>query len=85
MKSVFPEYIQVASKGLDLRLQRQNVVAGNLANISNPEYQPRRIEFEKEMQAALQLQDQGGMSKTSPQHLPPGFDPAGIQGSLSKE
>ncbi|MFO8031593.1 MAG: flagellar basal body rod protein FlgB [Desulfohalobiaceae bacterium] len=85
MKSVFPDYIQVASQGLDLRLERQNVVAGNLANISNPEYQPRRLDFEEEMQAALEIQDQGSVSKTSPAHMPAGFEPDGVQGSLSKE
>jgi flagellar basal-body rod protein FlgB len=85
MKSIFPDYIQVASQGLELRLERQNVVAGNLANISNPEYQPRRLEFEKEMQAALEMQGKGRVSKTSADHMPAGFEPDGVQGSLSKE
>ncbi|MFP4391598.1 MAG: flagellar basal body rod protein FlgB [Desulfohalobiaceae bacterium] len=85
MKSIFSDYIHVASRGMDLRLERQNVVAGNLANISNPEYQPRRLEFEQEMQAALEMQDKGRVSKTSPEHMPAGFNSEGIQGSLSQE
>jgi flagellar basal-body rod protein FlgB len=37
---------------LDARLQRQNVLAGNIANLDTPGYLPRELDFEKAMAAA---------------------------------
>jgi flagellar basal-body rod protein FlgB len=37
---------------LDVRLERQNVLAGNLANIDTPGYLPRDLDFGKAMEAA---------------------------------
>ncbi len=85
MKSLFSEHINVAARVMDLRLDRQNVVAGNLANLSNPEYQPRRLDFEDELQSALNMDDRGRMSRTSPGHQPSRFEASTFDGSLSKE
>lgn len=55
-------------KGMDLMIARQNVVASNVANISTPGYKAKKIEFEKQMNAAI-----GGgfsMKETHPKHLP---------------
>lgn len=37
---------------LDVRLARQNVLAGNLANVDTPGYLPRELDFEAAMAAA---------------------------------
>jgi flagellar basal-body rod protein FlgB len=37
---------------LDRRLERQNVLAGNIANLDTPGYLPRELDFEKAMAAA---------------------------------
>ena len=37
---------------LNVRLERQNVLAGNLANLDTPGYLPRELDFEKAMAAA---------------------------------
>jgi flagellar basal-body rod protein FlgB len=37
---------------LNARLERQNVLAGNLANLDTPGYLPRELDFEKAMAAA---------------------------------
>lgn len=39
---------------LDARLERQNVLAGNIANLDTPGYLPRELDFEKAMAAAQQ-------------------------------
>lgn len=37
---------------LDVRLERQNVLNGNIANVDTPEYAPRELDFGKALQAA---------------------------------
>ncbi len=70
MKSIFEGHIELASQVMDWRLQRQNVVSGNLANIGNPGYKARRLEFEEQLQQAMGHAGQGTMTATDPGHLP---------------
>ena len=46
MKSMFNAQIDLISKVMDMQLQRQNVIASNLANMETPNYKPRELEFE---------------------------------------
>lgn len=75
MKSLFSSHIHLQAKVLDMRLERQNVVAGNLANVKTPGYKARRLEFEEDLQAALGLDARGKVTRTDPKHLPARFDP----------
>ncbi|MBQ3059629.1 MAG: flagellar basal body rod protein FlgB [Desulfovibrio sp.] len=75
MKSLFNSQIGLVGKVLDMQLQRQNVIASNLANIDTPNYRPRELEFEKELQSALGLDMRGRMSTTSQGHMPSAFNP----------
>jgi flagellar basal-body rod protein FlgB len=70
MKSLFAKHIDLLDRVMDLRLQRQNIVAGNLANLSNPAYKARRLEFEEELQAELRLDGSGDMTRTHERHMP---------------
>ena len=83
MKSMFARHIELASQVMDLRLQRQNVVSGNLANIGNPSYKARRLEFEDQLQQALGQSGQGVMTATDPAHLP--NQEAAAEGRLGRE
>jgi len=74
MKSLFSSHIHLQAKILDMRLERQNIVAGNLANIKTPGYKARRLEFEEDLQRALGLDARGKMALTAPGHLPAEFD-----------
>lgn len=80
MKGLFEEHILVMEKVLDLRLQRQNVVMSNIANVTTRNYKPRSLPFEKDLQSALQLDATGKMARTDVHHLPSEFDVAGFQG-----
>lgn len=80
MKSLFPDHLAVAAKAMDFRLERQNVVASNLANIKTPGYQAKRLEFEDQLQAAVENNGAGAMTRTNPRHMPVAFSP-GEQGS----
>jgi flagellar basal-body rod protein FlgB len=80
MKGLFEEHILVMEKVLDLRLQRQNVVMSNIANVTTRNYKPRSLPFEKDLQSALQLDATGKMARTDVHHLPSEFDVTGFQG-----
>lgn len=78
MKSLFPLHTELAGKVMDMRLQRQNVVMSNLANVRTPGYRPLRLEFEEDLQAALGRDAKGKMSRTEGGHLPATFNPQGF-------
>lgn len=82
MKSLFDSHIQLSGKVLDMRLQRQNVVMSNMANITTPEYKARRLEFEQDLQAALNRDARGKMTRTGSGHLPSVFNAEGFNSSL---
>lgn len=83
MKSIFSEHMNVTAKVLDFQLQRQNIVSANLANLNTPGYKARRLEFEKDLQDALGLSEQGPMARTHAKHLPVA-SPDGAESSVSK-
>ena len=49
MKSMFNMQMGLVGKVMDMQLQRQNVIAGNIANVETPNYKPRELSFEKEL------------------------------------
>lgn len=64
MKTLFSMPINLTGKVMDMQLQRQNIIAGNIANVETPRYRPRELTFEKELQAALGLDAEGKLSLT---------------------
>ena len=74
MKGFFDSTISLTGKVLDMRLQRQNIVASNLANVNTPGYKEKTLEFEKQLQQAMDLDARGKMTRTSNKHLPAVFD-----------
>ncbi len=73
MKGLYSSQIELVGKVLDMRLQRQNVINSNLANVNTPKYKPRELEFEGELQKALGLDMKGNMARTSGAHMPTAF------------
>ncbi len=84
MKSLFEPHLNMTAKVMDFRLERQNVVASNLANINTPGYRPLRLEFEKDLQAALNLSVRGKLTRTSEEHIPGKFDPNSSKSTLEQ-
>ncbi|MDY7000580.1 MAG: flagellar basal body rod protein FlgB [Thermodesulfobacteriota bacterium] len=84
MKGLFESHIQLTGKVLDMRLMRQNVVISNLSNIKTPRYKSRRLEFEADLQAALDLDAKGKMTRTSGGHLPAVFNADGFGPDMVK-
>ena len=85
MKSLFPEHIDLTARVMDFQVQRQNIVSGNLANINTPGYKARTLEFEKDLQAALDLSDSGAVSRTHSQHMPSKFSVDDTEASVVKD
>ena len=78
MKSLFSMEIGLVGKVMDMQLQRQNVISGNIANVETPNYKPRELSFEKELQSALNMDARGKLSRTNMEHMPAAFDPEGF-------
>ncbi len=73
---------RLLQKSLDLRAQRQQVIAGNVANAETPGYAARTFEFEKRLQAVLKRPQQAPQV-TNPKHFPLGGNSlAQIQGEV---
>ncbi|SDK85192.1 flagellar basal-body rod protein FlgB [Maridesulfovibrio ferrireducens] len=74
MKGLFEGHIALTGKVLDLRLQRQNLVASNLANVNTPGYKAKTLEFEDSLQKAIGKDARGKLTKTSKMHVPATFE-----------
>lgn len=74
----------VLKKSLDLRAQKQQVIAGNIANVETPGYAARKMSFEENLRKAIDSPE----TKTRvshPKHFPIGSNNlAGVQGEISK-
>jgi flagellar basal-body rod protein FlgB len=82
MKTIFSENLGLLQKVMDLHLERQNVVMSNLANQDVPAFKARRLDFEKELQSALNTDDRGKVTRTSAGHMPSVFSASGFEGKL---
>jgi len=80
MKGLFDRQFGVVEKVLDLRLERQNVVMANIANVNTPKYKARKLEFESDLQKAMHMDQRGKMTRTQENHLPATFDVNGFNG-----
>ncbi|HBR06145.1 MAG TPA: flagellar basal body rod protein FlgB [Desulfovibrio sp.] len=85
MRSLFDGHIELSEKVLDLRLQRQNLVMSNIANVNTPQYKAKSLEFENDLQNALALDSRGKVTRTDDGHMPATFDEATFQGKGAKE
>lgn len=75
---VFSKSDAVLEKSLSHRLNKQNVILGNLANAATPGYRALGYEFEEQLRAAVG--NDGGLSvqASDPRHfLNPGIDNSG--------
>lgn len=63
---------------LDLRQQRQDIIAANVANVDTPGYKAKRMDFESALREAMPQAGELPMARTSQRHLPlpiqEGFD-----------
>ncbi|NCG06534.1 MAG: flagellar basal body rod protein FlgB [Gammaproteobacteria bacterium] len=58
----------ISPQVLQLRMQRMNLLAANIANANTPDYKARDIDFRASLQAAQDAQ--GAMRATNDRHIP---------------
>lgn len=75
MKTLYESHMDLSAKVMDMQLKRQNVVMSNLANLKTPGYKAMNLEFEEDLQKALNLDSQGKMTRTAGSHMPAVFNP----------
>lgn len=59
--TLFDKTIDTLSKSLDLHLLRQSVISDNIANAETPQFKARKVEFETELQRAVEANENGAM------------------------
>ena len=59
MTALFDNNVDVLSRSLDLYLVRHNVIADNIANAETPFYKARKVDFEAELQRAIEHTEAG--------------------------
>lgn len=71
LDAVFDTSIQVLGKSIDLRSKNQNLISSNIANAETPNYTPKALVFEEELQGALKSRKNGTTGGlTNSRHLP---------------
>lgn len=72
IEGIFNNTIDLLGKSVDLRAKSQNLIASNIANAETPNYVPKTLVFEQELQGALKNPQAGQHSSSSPhaRHIP---------------
>ncbi len=71
-------------KNLNLRLQNQQIIAGNVANAQTPGYSAKRLEFQNALRQAADSSEHG-MTVTNPRHISPsGGSIEAVQGKVTE-
>lgn len=80
MLSRIDDEIGFMHKALGLHAQRQNLLAGNIANADTPNYKAVDIDFVKALRSATGAGSATGLAATSSGHMQPsGMDPTGAR------
>lgn len=58
--TLFDKTIDTLSKSLDLQMVRHSVITDNIANAETPYFKARRVDFEAELQRAVDANDTTG-------------------------
>lgn len=69
---LFNSTIDLLGKSVDLRAKNQNLIASNIANAETPNFTPKSLEFESELQGALKNGQRTGSAPalTHSRHIP---------------
>jgi flagellar basal-body rod protein FlgB len=83
MSGKLDDYLRVNETAINLRAQRQQLLASNIANADTPNYKARDIDFNKSLQAALTRNQSPSTAlvKTNPVHLDANSNVDGVDGS----
>jgi flagellar basal-body rod protein FlgB len=72
IEGLFSSTVNVLEKSVDLRAKSQNLIASNIANAETPNFVPKTLAFEQELQGAIKNRHSGQRSPavTHERHIP---------------
>ena len=70
LDGIFNSTVDILGKSIDLRARQQNLLSSNIANAETPNYIPKALAFEDELQGALKAGDKRAQTATNARHLP---------------
>jgi len=72
IEGIFSNTIDLLGKSVDLRAKNQNLIASNVANAETPNFVPKTLAFEQELQGALKNRQPGQRHSSPPnaRHIP---------------
>src|SRR6185369_14561862 len=70
LDGLFNTTVELVGKSIDLRAKNQNLIASNIANAETPNYVPKALDFEEELQGVLKGGAKGTPAMTNARHLP---------------
>ena len=72
IEGIFGSTIDLLGKSVDLRAKNQTLIASNVANAETPNFIPKTLVFEQELQGALKSRQTGQHSSSVPhaRHIP---------------
>ncbi len=86
IEGIFSNTISLLGKSVDLRAKNQNLIASNIANAETPNFIPKNLSFDNELQSALKNHPNGQRSHTMPheRHIPVRGAGAAVQSVTGK-
>jgi len=70
VEGIFNKTVDILGKSIDLRARQQNLISSNIANAETPNYVPKALAFEDELQGALKAGSKGVQAPANPRHIP---------------
>lgn len=70
IEGLFSNTIDILSKNIDLRAKQHNLLSSNIANAETPNYVPKTLAFEEELQGAIRGASSTTGALTNPRHIP---------------
>jgi flagellar basal-body rod protein FlgB len=72
IEGIFSNTINLLGKSVDLRAKNQNLIASNIANAETPNFIPKNLAFDDQLQSALKSSAKGQRSHALPheRHIP---------------
>ena len=71
IEGIFSSSIDLLAKSVDLRAKNQNLMASNIANAETPNFVPKTLSFDEELQSAVKTRssEQRSSSVPHPRHI----------------
>lgn len=83
MSSLFDKTLKALDTSIDMRLLKHNVLSSNVANAETPGYKAKKMDFERALSRALDIEGKGKMHTSSKDHYLVGQGPiSGVKADI---